>query len=207
MKIIVLSCMHGRQKTVKYCLDKMPFIDKVMIYTTEEDGDFLDSTDVIAKAKYKNSPLSFKWNAAVMTLEEIDFDAVILLGSDDYIDKNFLSFVKKNIKKYDMIGFKDIYFKDGDSVYYWEGYKNSRRGEPSGAGKVYTKTFLEKMKYNLFAEAKDRGLDGISWKRVKNTDAKILVTTLKENNIFLCDVKDGEGLTNIDSIKDLILVS
>ena len=33
--------MHGRHETVQYCLEKMPFIDVVMIYSTEEDGQFL----------------------------------------------------------------------------------------------------------------------------------------------------------------------
>lgn len=206
MKIIALSCMHGRQDTVKYCLDKMPFIDKVMIYTTKEDGDFLDSTDVIAKAPYKNQPLSFKWNAAVMTLEELDFDGVVLLGSDDYIDERFLDFAKANISNYDMIGFKDLYFESDGTLYYWGGYTSKRRGEPAGAGKIYSKSFLQKIRYNLFAEAKERGLDGISWKRVKNANAKVLITSLKENDLFLCDVKDGKGMTDISHIKDLQLV-
>lgn len=192
--------MHGRQETVKFCLDKMPFIDKVMIYSTDEDGDFLDSTDVKWKAQYKNSPLSYKWNMAVMLLEQIDFDAVILLGSDDYIDEAFLSFVNKNIGEFDMIAFKDLYFREGDELYYWEGYKNHRKGEPSGAGKVYTKELLERMKYNLFSEAKERGLDAMSWKRVKQYKANILVTSLKEHDLFLCDVKDGKGMTKLESL-------
>jgi len=195
--------MHGRQDTVKYCLDKMPFIDKVMIYTTNKDGVFLESTDVIAKGQYKNNPLSYKWNAAVMTLEQLEFDAVILLGSDDYIDEAFVEFVGKNIDKYEMIAFTDIYFKEDDALYYWSGYDGTRKGEPCGAGKVYTKQFLERIKYNLFNDAKERGLDGISWKRCKEANVKVLVTSLLDNDLFLCDVKDGEGLTSLDRVTNL----
>lgn len=206
MKIIVLSCMHGRQNTVKYCLNKMPFIDKIMIYSKDSDGEFLDSTDVFAKAKYKNSPLSFKWNAAMKTLEDVDFDGVILLGSDDYIDKKFLRFAQDNINNYDMIGFKDLYFESNNDMYYWGGYLNRRRGEPSGAGKIYNKSFLERINYNLFNEAREKGLDGLSWRKVKQSNAKTLITSLKENDLFLCDVKDGKGLTSIDRIEGLKLV-
>ena len=106
-----------------------------------------------------------------------------------------------------MIGFEDLYFKDNGNLYYWQGYQNQRKGEPCGAGKIYAKSFLEKLNYNLFGEVANKGLDGISWRRVKKTSAKILVTSLKENNLFLCDVKDGKGLTPIERIEGLKLVT
>lgn len=195
--------MHGRHETVQYCIDKMPFIDIVMIYSTDSDGAFLDRQKVFATGQFENNPLAFKWNAGVMSLEQIDFDAVILLGSDDYIDEPFLEFVQSNIDKYEMICFEDIYFEDDGLKYYWSGYEGSRKGEPVGAGKVYTKKFLERIKYNLFNEARERGLDGVSWRRCKNANAKILLTTLKENNIFMCDVKDGKGMTKLSSLNNL----
>lgn len=203
-KIIVLSAMHGRNKTVKYCLDKMPFIDVVMIYSDDSDGAFLDSQNVFATGQFKNNPLSFKWNAGVMSLEQIDFDAVILLGSDDYIDEAFIEFVRSKINDYEMIAFKDIYFEQDNKTYYWSGYEGSRKGEPAGAGKVYTKKFLERIKYNLFHEARERGLDHVSWTRCKNANVKVLNTTLKENNIFLTDVKDGEGMTKLISLNNVV---
>lgn len=200
-KIIVLTCMHGRHETVKYCLDKMPFVDKVVIYSTKEDGKFLEGFNVM-KGQFKNEPLCFKWNAGVMSLQDLDFDAVILLGSDDYIDESFLEFVKEKIKDFEMIAFKDLYFEQ-DGLYYWSGYEGKREGEPAGAGKVYTKKFLERIKYNLFHEARERGLDGVSWRRCKEANVNALVTTLKENNLFLCDVKDGKGMTDLKDIPNL----
>ncbi len=198
--------MHGRHETVQYCLDKMPFIDKIMIYSTDEDGEFLKGQDVVASGQYRNDPLSIKWNAAVMSLEDVEFDAVILLGSDDYIDEAFVQFVSDNIDGYDMIAFTDLYFEADDNTYYWEGYQNQRRGEPAGAGKVYTKAFLERIKYNLFHEAKNRGLDGVSWRRCKDANAKMLITSVRENTLFLCDVKDGQGMTDIKNIENLQLI-
>ena len=138
-----------------------------------------------------------------MSLEHLDFDAVILLGSDDYIDEKFVQFVQDNIDKYEMIAFKDLYFKENDQLYYWKGYEGTRRGEPAGAGKVYTKKFLERIKWNLFNEARERGLDGVSWRRCKAINVNVLVTTLKENDLFLCDVKDGEGMTDLKSLTNL----
>lgn len=198
--------MHGRHETVSYCLNKMPFIDKIMIHSTNEDGFFLQTQPVIASGQYRNEPLSFKWNAGVMSLEDVDFDAVILLGSDDYIDEAFVQFVQDNIDGYDMIAFTDLYFESDGHLYYWPGYTNQRRGEPAGAGKVYTKSFLERIKYNLFHEAKNRGLDGVSWRRCKDANAKMLITSVRKNGLFLCDVKDGKGMTDIKSIENLEII-
>ena len=203
MKIITVTAMHGRHKTVAECIERMPFIDKVFIYSNDEDGAFLKTQDIFAMAKYRNNPLSYKWNMAIRTLQQIDFDAVILLGSDDYIDEAFLDYVERTIPKFDMIGFKDIYFQHEGSLYYWSGYTNNRKGEPCGAGKVYSRKFLQCIKWNLFDVARDRGLDKISWQRVKQAKAKIHITSLKQNGLMLVDIKDGEGMTSFSKFKSL----
>jgi hypothetical protein len=203
MKIISVTAMHGRHKTVAECINRMPFIDKVFIYSNDEDGAFLQGQDIYAMAKYRNNPLSYKWNMAIRTLKQIDFDAVILLGSDDYIDEAFLQYVETTIPNFDMIGFKDIYLQNDGALYYWSGYTNNRRGEPCGAGKVYSRKFLECIKWNLFNVARDRGLDKISWQRVKQAKAKVHVTTLKQHNLLLVDIKDGKGMTDFSKFKGL----
>ena len=199
--------MHGRHQTVEYCINKMRFIDQVMIYSTDEDGVFLYDQPIFAFGQHQNQPLSHKWNAGIMALQDIEFDAVILLGSDDYIDDKFVQFVSKNIDHFDMIAFTDIYFESDGVKYYWQGYENSREGEPIGAGKVYTKQFLKRIKYNLFNKSANRGLDGISWNRCKQANAKMMITSIREHGLMLCDVKDGHGMNDISSIENLIICS
>jgi hypothetical protein len=125
------------------------------------------------------------------------------LISDDYIDEAFLQYVERTIPDFDMIGFKDIYFQHDGSLHYWSGYTNNRQGEPCGAGKVYSRKFLECINWNLFDVARDRGLDKISWQRVKQANAKIHVTSLKQNGLLLVDIKDGEGMTPFNKFKGL----
>ena len=206
MKVIVISCMHRRQKTVSECIKRMPVIDKIYIASLDEDIEFLKSQPVMAYAQYQNNPLSFKWNMAIQLLREVDFDAVILLGSDDYIDENFLKYVQNNISKYDMIGFSDIYFQEDGQLYYWRGYENHRKGEPCGAGKVYSREFLEKINFNLFPMSRNRSLDGMSWNIVKSNTTKIHITSIKEHGLILVDIKDGEGLTSLSQFNHLVKV-
>jgi hypothetical protein len=51
--------------------------------------------------------------------------------------------------------------------------------------------------------ARDRGLDKISWQRVKQANAKVHVTSLKQNGLLLVDIKDGEGMTSFNKFKGL----
>lgn len=206
-KIIVLTCVHGRKSTVLNCIKNTPEIERVIVYSDHADRDFLDAAGEKNIHRCENYPLSNKWNYGLSKLKDIDFDGVIMMGSDDYFDQRFLDFVKENIPKYDMIGFTDLYFKDIQGVnYYWDGYKNHRRGEPAGAGKTYSKEYLEKINYNLFPYPTSRGLDGQAWTVVNFTKANMLLTSLRENNLFLCDVKDGQGITPLASIKGIVRV-
>jgi len=180
----------------------MPFIDKIMIYSTDEDGEFLDGQDIFAKAQYMNKPLSRKWAIAVYSLKQIDFDAMILLGSDDYIDEKFLKFAQDNIENYDMIGFTDAYYEQDGEFWYWSGYDNHRKGEPVGAGKIYSRKFLERIDFNLYPGFVNVGLDYIAHKVCLNNNANMLVTSLKEHDLFMCDVKDNEGMNSLEKLRN-----
>lgn len=204
MKVIILSAMHGRHNVVSYCLNKIPINDVVMVFTTTEDKIFLRKQNILKTVYANNNPLSYKWNTGVLALKNIDFDVVILLGSDDYIDEKFITYVVDNIQGYDMICFKDIYFENNKDIYYWSGYMKQRKGEPIGAGKTYTKEFLERINYNLFNVAKNKSLDGISWNVCKNAKAKILLSSIKDNDLMLCDVKTWGGMTSFNKIKHLL---
>jgi len=204
-KIIVLTCVHGRRETVRRCLD-INKLDTVAVYSHSGDLELLRNAGVKYVTHFANQPLSDKWNHGVEYLRNIDFDHVILMGSDDYFDLNFLEFVKAEAPKYDLLAFKDIYFEERGKYYYWGGYKGVRYGEPAGAGKVYSKRFLESINYNLFPISKTKGLDSLSWQVAKRNTKFIKVTSLKDNGLFLCDIKDGQGLTPLHKVKDIIRV-
>lgn len=208
-KIIVVSAMHGRHATVKYCLNKLEALglDVYMAYSNAQDGLFLTQFDNVKKITHvSNQPLANKWNVALQAVKYVDFDAVILLGSDDYIDANFLDFIKAKIQYYEMIAFTDMYFKKGKAKYYWSGYTNHRQGEPAGAGKTYTKEFLKRINFDLFGGAVDRGLDGVSWNKCLKYGVKKLVTSMKKQDIICCDVKDGQGMTKLKFIPNLMQI-
>lgn len=204
-KIIILSCVHGRINTVKEAFDNTHEIDKVLIYSMADDGEFCNSLPNAISYKHANQPLYAKWQFGVEQLRNIAFDFVVIMGSDNYFDDAFLSFIQTESRGFDLLAFSDIYFKSSTKLYYWPGYKNHRKGEPIGAGKVYSKAFLEKIDYQLFPESNIVSLDYASWNICLKAKAKIKISSIRENNLFLCDIKDGEGLTDLSRINDLEL--
>ena len=195
--------MWGRHKTVKKCLDLSPEVDRLVVCSTNEDKKFLEGEDIKHIREFENQPLSNKWNYGVQCLRDIDFDYCIMMGSDDYFDQRFLDFIELS-QGYDLIAFTDLYFKDIQGTpFYWGGYLTNRVGEPAGAGKTYSKEFLERINYNLFPVVSDKGLDGQSWVVANHAKARMLITSLKANNLWLCDIKDGEGITPLSSIRGL----
>jgi hypothetical protein len=126
-------------KPFRNVLKECRLLTRSIFTATTKTGRFLKVKISSQWRNIENNPLSYKWNMAIRTLQQIDFDAVVLLGSDDYIDEAFLKYVERTIPDFDMIGFKDIYFQHEGGLYYWSGYTNNRRGEPCGAGKVYSR--------------------------------------------------------------------
>lgn len=204
--MILVSCVHGRLETVEQCIKLSPEIERLYVYSDSPDGKFLKGR-VAHLHRHVNQPLNEKWNFALQKLREIDFDYCVMMGSDDYFDQHFLDFIEREAPNYDMIGFTDMYFKnEAGENFYWAGYMNERRGEPAGAGKVYSKEFLERIDYNLFPVKRPRGLDGQAWVVVNHYKANIGIFSLKEEGLWLCDIKDGKGITDINKINGLIRV-
>jgi len=197
-RVVICTAMHGRQDTVRYCYEKMKHLPVEFMYgyTNISDGEFLqDMLDSGVTYRVANQPLFNKFQVGIDLLKQLTFDVAIMLGSDDYIDEKFLDYVCKQAEKYDFIGFKDIYFEQGEKTYYWSGYTNHREGEPSGAGKTYTREGLEQLNWNLYNNSINRGLDGSSWQRVKRFKLLSKIASVKREGLKLVDVKDKGSLT------------
>lgn len=204
-KILYITAMNGRHDTVLKCIESMPKVERLFVYTDQKDGQFIEDKCSYS-FEYRNNPISYKWQHALDMAKGIDFDSVVILGSDDYVDENFIRFIEENAPKYDFIGFKDIYFEQDDKTFYWGGYTNSRMGEPIGAGRTISRRLLDEMDWDLWDRPANSGLDFMAWNNIKMYDFTKLITTLKENGLYMADVKDGKGITPLNTIADLVLI-
>lgn len=206
MKIVYYTAMHERHETVKRCIEYNLRVkeqlkehgielDFIYGYSLDRDGLFLSNYDVHTY-QIPNTPFYAKFNGGMKMLESMDFDVVVMMGSDDIAEVDYYLSIAKHSKKYDHIAFKDIYFYDTQTHrgYYWGGYTNYRKGEPAGAGKAYTRKAMETINFDLFRPSIDNGLDRGCWLLTQEHNMKTKLLSVKEDG-FLCDIKDRMSKT------------
>ena len=214
MKIIYYTAMQGRHDTVRMCLEynmavrdnlKKHGVELSFIYgyTTDRDKKLLKDWEV--QTYYApNSPLHAKFNGGMPLLESMEYDCVLMMGSDDIADVDYYLSIQNHYKNYDHIALKDIYFHDrlNKRSYYWPGYNNHRQGEPAGAGKVYTRNMMERIGHDLFRPSIDRGLDYGCWKLMQEHNAKIKIISVKTHGMVV-DIKDSNSKTKLRRFSNL----
>lgn len=197
MKIQLLSAMHGRHKAVSLALEswRKEGLEPVMVVSNTEDARFCDDNNV-EWTQADNKPLSSKWQAGVNYLRDFkaDYDAYIMLGSDDLI-KGSNGYIKYLNEGYEFIGVGDCYIRELDSglTKHWMGYTNHRKGETAGAGRCLSKSLMNKLNWVLWELPKDNGLDGELYYRINLVGAKC--KTVYSNEIKITDLKDENSLT------------
>jgi len=100
--------------------------------------------------RQRNNPVSEKFNAGMQEMREHNPDYVMILGSDDLISKKALSCLISKMKKdIDLIGISDCFFYDVklQSLHYYPGYSNHRRGEAMGGGRCLSKRLLKELNW------------------------------------------------------------
>lgn len=229
--IYALSCVWGRDELTRVFLDyykkfRVANYEKIdfRIFVVGSEG---EKTQKIVEEygfeylEHANIPLNEKWEAGINALKNKNADAVILLGSDDFITNDFLdvylSWLNEGVLA---AGFTDGYFLDlSDPVnfIYWAGYGGmkqnagmpSRVNETMGMGRFYSKELLELLGYSLWSgEPINRGLDGRAKTRLLNFGFRCvnedglvdyqgykigqLGISMREKNIFALDIKYPE---------------
>jgi len=140
-----------------------------------------------------NNPVSQKWNAGVKSLKDIDADAVIILGSDDFISDNLLLEYKKRLNEnYALMGVKDMYVLDVPTERFgrWRGYQpniyEDRTGETIGMARCIGRKVMEMVDYDIWLNiGADFGLDGIMSSRFKS----LALAYCSESNAPLYEIK------------------
>ena len=176
--------------------------------------------------EYENQPMSEKWNFGLQMTKKFNPDAVTIVGSDDIIDKQLLSFYNGKLNKgHLMLGIKDFYIYDSKSqkLAYWRGYGKlndaHRMDETIGLARCLSRPLLDKLNFNIWNDLDiSRNLDGAMTTRLKEIgiyptseenipyikiDNQIygaghLGYKLKEIKGFAIDIKTKTNVTSFD---------
>ena len=107
---------------------------------------------------HKNEPLGQKKNAGLQHAKQFEFDYLLEIGSDDLILNELLTDYKKYIGTYNFFGISDAAYINSD------GGECRRLISKStyGAGRMISRSVLDKLKWKLWNDKLNRGLDNNS---------------------------------------------
>ena len=234
--MVILTCIWKRPKLTRIVLSHYRALKKELkgeinleLVAVGSEGE--RSKDICEESEfnyfeYENQPMSEKWNFGLQMTKKINPDAVIIVGSDDLIDKNLLKFYDKKLKQgYMMVGIKDFYIYDTErrKLAYWRGYGKlndaHRMNETIGLARCLSRTLLDKLDFNIWNDLNiSKNLDGAMTTRLKEVGiypvseanmpyvdldnqlygAGHLGYNLKEIEGFAIDIKTKTNVTTFD---------
>jgi len=234
--IVILTCIWKRPKLTRIVLShyralKKELKDVINLELVAVGSEGEKSKNICEESgfnyfEYENQPMSEKWNFGLQMTKKINPDAVIIVGSDDLIDKNLLEFYDKKLKQgYMMLGIKDFYIYDAErrKLAYWRGYGKlndaHRMNETIGLARCLSRSLLDKLDFNIWNDLNiSRNLDGAMTTRLKEvgiypvSEARMpyinlenqlygaghLGYKLKEIEGFAIDIKTKTNVTSFD---------
>lgn len=202
--LVFIIAIYKRPHLTKQVLAYYKRLSKKYGFKIVVAGSEGDASKVIAKGchyiEVDNFPISDKNNAMMMEARKFNPDAVVLLGSDDYICENVIKHYYKLIeqKETKVFGFKDLYFLDLKNDF----LSHFSVGDKSyGAGRFFPRNTLDAMNWKGWHVQADRGLDGINMKRALICGCEYYSIPLSDIDGFLLDVKSGFNISS----KNIIL--
>lgn len=150
---------------------------------------------------HQNHPLGAKFNAALQVSSEVDPDAVLIMGSDDFFCDRVADHLADAVQRQQSVGPKDLYFADLPSAQmrYWKGYRiKSRWKEPAGCGVLHVRPLLDLVHWTLWDSTAHHGMDHSRFNLLKQRDAMPSLFSIKELGGFAIDVKSETNLWPYD---------
>lgn len=145
-----------------------------------------------------NAPLFNKWNVAVQLAREWEPDYVLMMGSDDVMSAAMLRrYFAPMRSRFDLIGSLDWFFYDLPSgrAVHWRGYTGDRRGKLCGAGRMLSRSLLDRLEWQPWqAQVDGEGMDGTMMKRLAQVG---LYTNkaIQTNGELAVDIKSEVSIT------------
>ncbi len=103
--------------------------------------------------EYENQPLGAKWNATVRAAQDLDPDAVMVLGSDNFCNDALFRAWATGVETAEYQGILDgyQYHVASGTLIHWHGYRSAHRtGEPLGSARCFSRSLLERTNWTLW---------------------------------------------------------
>lgn len=194
-KVVAAIPVFGRHSLVKLTISRLlnrNGCHAVVCAGGEEDRKVCEDAGAIY-IEAPNTYLGVKWNAAFMKARRLQAEAVLFMGSSDWVSDNWIPTLLPHLDEYDMVGKAGCYFLDiKGPVYqsytsipkpcpvdyrlaYWPGYKfgkhrndDRRDRESIGIGRLLSAKGLDKVDWQPFHNHLNNSLDYNMFKRIRS---------------------------------------
>lgn len=176
MKVVAAIPVHGRHPLVYYTIMRLlgrNGVSAVVCTGGKEDRAVCESAGAIFYEA--ENVLSNKWNLAFQKCRELKPDAVLFVGSSDWISDNWIPEMTKNLVG--MVGKLDYWLCDiGINEVkqgYWGGYDHHREGEPIGIGRIISTAALDAIDWMPFLPNRPNSMDWMMYSRLMDKFQRI----------------------------------
>jgi hypothetical protein len=188
--LAVIVPFYKRERLTRLCFERLRKQSKKLKFDVIVAGSEREKSKQLAKDfKYietENRPLGKKLNALLK--ECANYDGVIIIGSDNFMSDSLIKIYQEiDCSKPLFYSFNDIYIYSSKYNTIKSDFDYTRAGNGIGVARLYTKSTLELMNYEIWSNERLKGMDGNADKRLKSKGVKEIQLDLGSH--FLIDVK------------------
>lgn len=197
-RLALLSAMWGRSRLTRLVLAhnsrihvENVEIKRIAVYSREDPDPTIDVPGW-TYAQFPNRPLSDKWQAGAKRIRKMDVDAMMIFGSDDFLNAAFIEEAVEAIKNgHDYVMPKSLYFYDTackESIY-------CQLIGRVGGGRTLSRRILDKMQWNVWEPGYQKNIDGCMDRRLIEIGHKhpdYTIDDIRSTGALLLGIKLGE---------------
>ena len=213
MKLGILTCIWKRHELAAEMMrHTLRYAPDAVCVAVGSDGPFSRRVATGAGwlyAEAPNNPRGAKWNAGLAVLRRAGVDAVVILGTDDFIGRGLPSLWQEwHEAGIDYGGLLDCYvYRALDyRAVRWTGYPEGspRHGETIGSGRFYSSALLEQLDWRIWPEGEARtGLDSLSHDRLAAIPNLRRAAVRMDMDRTLVDVKADQHGVDLGRFEDM----
>ena len=173
-KVVACLPVHGRLPLLRHTIERL--YKKNGVYKVICSGDGVAERELCEElgavwVAHQNKPLGAKWNAAFRGAIQFNPDAVLYVGSSDFLSDNWLPVMQPYVEQHGFAGVPGCHFLDigGEACdelrcCYWPGYRftkyhRDRFDETIGIGCMISGALMDKVGWEPFDSKYDNSLD------------------------------------------------
>ena len=179
-KTIAVIPVHGRLPLLKVTINRLyekNKIDKVICIGNKKEQQICEDSGAEFHI-YSNNPLGKKWNYGFRIAKEYSPDAVLYVGSSDWLSNNWLPvlipFIERGYAIAGKFDYNLLHISDRMNLTWFPHYPkgSGRENELIGIGRLLSREFLDAIDWMPFDDYLNKSMDYSMWIKLGNLQKK-----------------------------------